>query len=106
MIQRLNQIRRENPALQRLDNVGFLDTAERRAHRLRQARGAQRDHHRRQPRPPPRAGGPRAACPTTSALPPAFAVERPARRRALRLARGRQLRAPGPAASAPATCCG
>jgi len=27
MIQRLNHVRRENPALQRLDNVGFLDTA-------------------------------------------------------------------------------
>jgi starch synthase (maltosyl-transferring) len=27
MIQRLNHVRRENPALQRVDNVGFLDTA-------------------------------------------------------------------------------
>ena len=27
MIQRLNHVRRENPALQRLDNIGFLDAA-------------------------------------------------------------------------------
>jgi starch synthase (maltosyl-transferring) len=27
MIQRLNFVRRENPALQRLDNIGFLDAA-------------------------------------------------------------------------------
>jgi starch synthase (maltosyl-transferring) len=27
MIRRLNHVRRENPALQRLDNIGFLDAA-------------------------------------------------------------------------------
>ena len=38
-IARVNEIRRENPALQHLSNIALLDTAERGADRLRQAQG-------------------------------------------------------------------
>ena len=47
---------------------------QRRDHRLRQARGAQRHHLRGQPRSPPRAGGPRPD-PYELGVPPAFAAE-------------------------------
>ena len=39
LVQRLNEIRRAEPALQRFENVRFLETAERAAVRLREGRG-------------------------------------------------------------------
>ena len=59
LVQRLNQIRRENPALQRLDEHDLPRDRERRADRLRQAVGGQHRDHRRQHRPAPDPGGPR-----------------------------------------------
>ena len=93
LIERINVIRRENPALQQLDNIQFLDDRERRSHRLCQALRRQHDHHRRDARPGERAGGRRgrALRPRPRA---GLHGDRPALRRELRLAHGAQLRAP------------
>ena len=93
---RSTAIRREHPALQELSNITFLDTAQRRADRLRQA-DARRDDRdlRRQPRPPsgPAGGGGDPREPRAAAQ-----LHRPRRAlgRALPVADRPQLRGAGP----------
>ncbi len=93
LIKQLNFLRRDNPALQHLSNVTFLDTANDGADRLRQAVGGQHGRQRGQHRPPPDPGGggddpgqPRAC--------PELHRARPTHRRALPVAHRSQLRAP------------
>ena len=57
MVQRINTIRRENPALQELSNITFLDTANDALIGYAKQPGQHR-HHDRQHRSPPGSGGP------------------------------------------------
>ena len=57
LLGRLNEIRRAHPALQRFENVRFLETENDDAARLRQARGRRRDPRRRHARPGAPPGG-------------------------------------------------
>ncbi len=75
MIRRLNEIRHENPALQVLSNVFWLETQNDGPDRVRQAAPRQLRSSCRQPRSPPRPGGRRDVIPAQLGLPPAFAVE-------------------------------
>ena len=63
-LRRLNEIRRDHPALQQLRDLTIHHTDNDNLLALEQARGGRRRHRRRgdrraQPRPAPRAGGPR-----------------------------------------------
>ena len=91
MIQQLNQIRRENPALQNLENVTFLDTANDALIAYAKHVAGQHDHHCRQHRPPPGPGGPRDR-PRQPRPAAHLHRPRPADRRALPVADRRQLR--------------
>ena len=93
MIARLNAARRDNAALHHLSNVWFLDTRERRAHRVREAHRFQHRARRGEPRPAPDPGGPgdRARRARHAA---GLLRARPALRRALPLADRAELRAP------------
>ena len=95
MIQRLNYVRRENPALQRLDNVGFLDAANDAiiAYAKREGPNAiicvvNLDPHHAQEG--------LVQVPYDLGVAARLRRRGPARRRDLPLARGGQLRAPGP----------
>ena len=74
LVGRLNAVRRENPALQRLDNITFLDTAnDALVAYAKQTRGQYRDH-RGQHRPHQAPGGARDRVPAHLGLPPSFTV--------------------------------
>ena len=72
-IARVNQIRRENPALQHLSNIAWLETHNDQLMAYVKQHGGNAIDHRRQPRPAPRAGGQRdrARAPRTSRPPSA-----------------------------------
>ena len=85
LVQRLNTIRRENPALQQLTNLAFLETENEALIAYVKRAEAQHAARRRQPRSPPRPGGRRDRA--RRARPAAGLRGRgPAHRRALRLA--------------------
>ena len=69
---RLNRVRRENPALQRLDNVTFLETANDALIAYAKRTGDEHRHHGREPRSRARAGGARRSMPAALGLPPAL----------------------------------
>ncbi len=94
-IARVNEIRRENPALQHLSGVAWLETANDQLMAYVKQHAGNAMIVRRQPRPAPRAGGQRDH---PGAPRPAAGVRRhrPAVGRALRLAHRAQLRAPRP----------
>ena len=90
LVQRLNEIRRAEPALQRFENLRLLDTHG--EHVFAYVEG-HRDRGRRQPRSAPPARGRRRRAARTSACPTSSRA-RPADRRALPLADRPQLRRP------------
>ena len=104
LVGRLNEIRRENPALQRVDNITFLETRERAADRLREARPATTPIVTVVNLDPFVAHEGVAILPASLGLPPAFAGAGAADRRGLRLAHRPQLRPPraGPSTRDPA----
>ena len=111
-IARVNEIRRENPALHYNRNLRFFDDRQRRDHLLRQvdARPVEPDRRHRQPRPVPHAVG-LGAAPGARAEPglrPGRVVPgpRPDQRRPLPLARRGELRASSTPTSAPRTSSG
>ena len=90
-IARVNEIRRENPALQHLSDVAWLDTANEALIAYVKTWGGNRDHRRRQPRSPPRPGG-QHHDPRAPRAPAGLRGHRPALGRALRLAHRPELR--------------
>ena len=105
LIARLNQVRREHPALQHLDNIRFLETENDAL--IAYAKRTDRNVVLTvvEPRPARRPGGPgRRALPTSAAA--RLHGDRPARRRPLRLARRAATTSASRPASAPATSCG
>ena len=111
-VARINEIRRENPALHYNRNLRFFDVDNDADHLLRQVdpRPVEPDPGRRQPRPVPHAVG-LGAAPRARAGPglrPGRVVPgpRPDQRRALPLARRVELRRARPPASAPRTSSG
>ena len=85
LIKRLNDARRDNPALQRLDNLTFLETEnDQLIAYLKRSRRQYRDH-RRQPRPPLHPGRP-GDHPGSARAAAGLHHPRPADRRAIPLA--------------------
>ena len=100
LIGRLNAIRRENPALQHVDNLALPRDRERRADRLRQARRTTTwsSASSTSTRPAAREGV--AVLPAWIGLPPAFPVRDLLSGERVRLAHRAQLRPPRPGAGA------
>ena len=89
LIRRINEIRRENPALQQLSNVCFLETENDALIAYAKQLPGNTRHRRRQHRSRTTPRRARRSCPAQLGLPPAFARRGPAHRRALRLAHRR-----------------